>query len=213
MHHDVNQSATCTNQPGQSQEEYELQRVSSTTNQPAATHDPGSAQPSESPENSDLQHSPWKKWVKSRPHVRHVPLSAARDHLANERVFLAYIRTGSALSNFAVLILQLYRLKHQNPPKGKLSDHDLGIPFATTTLLIALAITLAGSWRFFASEKAMATRKQFNTSGIVVLVFMPTCVLVSFVIPVPKPYSAAEAGFSSFSRFSYSPLSLTLTCE
>ncbi|KIY02111.1 uncharacterized protein Z520_02249 [Fonsecaea multimorphosa CBS 102226] len=119
--------------------------------------------------------SPWRTWTKSLSPLftHHVPLRAARDHLANERVFLGYIRTSSALANFAITILQLYRLKHDPVPRGILSDYDLGIPFAVVTLVIGVAITLAGAWRFFACQSAMAQRKQIATSGWVVLVFMP----------------------------------------
>ncbi|KIW81554.1 hypothetical protein Z517_04580 [Fonsecaea pedrosoi CBS 271.37] len=108
----------------------------------------------------------------------HVPLRAARDHLANERVFLGYIRTSSALANFAITILQLYRLKHDPVPAGKLSDYDLGIPLAVVTLVIGIAVTLAGAWRFFACQHAMAQKKQIVTSGLVVLVFIPAVALL-----------------------------------
>jgi putative membrane protein len=108
-------------------------------------------------------------------------MRAARDHLANERVFLAYIRTASALANFAVAILQLYRLQHNPVPRAKLTDYDLGIPLATVTLVLAIAVTVAGVWRFFACQNAMALREQIVTSGTVVLVFIPVSILVSLL--------------------------------
>ena len=71
-----------------------------------------------------------------------VPLSSARDHLANERVFLAYFRTSSALATFAVVVLQLYRLGHDSPPPGVVSDYNIGIPLASTILIIAMLMMI-----------------------------------------------------------------------
>ena len=108
----------------------------------------------------------------------YVPLSAARDHLANERVFLAYIRTSAALANFAVVIVQLYRLKHEPPPKGTLSDYDLGIPLAAVTLALAMVVSVVGAIRFFICQHAMA-RKKIRGSGNVVVIFTVGTGLVS----------------------------------
>ncbi|OAL39945.1 hypothetical protein AYO20_00858 [Fonsecaea nubica] len=132
-----------------------------------------------SPTSTETHEPQRRTWRHLFPGIfHHVPLRAARDHLANERVFLGYIRTSSALANFAITILQLYRLKHDPVPAGKLSDYDLGIPLAVVTLVIGLAITLAGAWRFFACQRAMAQKKQIVTSGLVVLVFIPVVALL-----------------------------------
>ena len=117
------------------------------------------------------------------PHVHHVPMNAARDHLANERVFLAYVRTASALANVAVVMLQLFRLKHNISP-DRLTDYDLGVPVATVTLFLAMAIVLSGVWRFFACQNSMALKSQIVTSGNVVLVFIPVLILVGVAIPL-----------------------------
>ena len=170
-----------TGREGQSTEEYELDSFEASPNPPTA-------EPSIIPatEDKDKNSKTLRGAVKSiaRPfHIHYVPISAARDHLANERVFLGYIRTASALANFAVTILQLYRLKHDPAPKGKLSDYDLGVPLATTTLLIAATVALAGTWRFFACQDAMALRNQIETSGRVVWVFTPLMALVRVLLP------------------------------
>ncbi|OCT50262.1 hypothetical protein CLCR_07639 [Cladophialophora carrionii] len=122
-----------------------------------------------------------RKWIALPSYDHYVPMKAARDHLANERVFLGYIRTASALANFAVTTLQLYRLQHHPASRDKLSDYDLGIPVATVTLIIAIAVAIAGVWRFFACQNAMALRKQIVTSAVVVLVFIPAFILVSLL--------------------------------
>ncbi|KAI1621109.1 hypothetical protein EDD37DRAFT_639828 [Exophiala viscosa] len=112
---------------------------------------------------------------------RYVPIPAARDHLANERVFLAYIRTSSAFANFGVAILQLYRLKHSAAPAGKLGDYILGVPLATATLLIAIILAITGAARFFICENAML-QKRIVGSGSVVVVFIILTALLLLVL-------------------------------
>lgn len=119
--------------------------------------------------------------VSSLSRSRYVPIPAARDHLANERVFLAYIRTSSALANFAVAILQLYRLNRSSAPAGKLSDFDLGVPLATTTLVIAIVLVITGAARFFVCEHAMIQKKVLG-SGLVAVMFVAATALVSEIL-------------------------------
>ena len=110
--------------------------------------------------------------------VLSVPESAARDHLANERVLLAYIRTSSALANFAVVIVQLYRLKHDPPPPGVLSDYSFGVPLAVVTLIMAMVVSCVGAVRFFLCQKAMSEEKIVG-SGTMVVGFGAGAALVS----------------------------------
>ncbi|KAK4941012.1 hypothetical protein LTR10_018932 [Elasticomyces elasticus] len=109
---------------------------------------------------------------------RYVPIPAARDHLANERVFLAYIRTSSAFANFAVAILQLYRLKHSSAPPGKLGDYDLGVPLATATLVIAIIVAITGAARFFICEDAMLQKRIVGSGSVVVILIAVTSLLL-----------------------------------
>ncbi|KIW70554.1 hypothetical protein PV04_02812 [Phialophora macrospora] len=167
-----------TDRSRQVNEEYELDGLGNTANQPAVAPLTTST-PTRSPvEGRSTARHAFRKWIAHPPHIHYVPMKAARDHLANERVFLAYIRTSSALANFAVAILQLYRLQHNPLPRGKLTDYDLGIPLATVTLILAIAVTVAGVWRFFTCQNDMALRNQIVTSGAVVLVFTPVFILL-----------------------------------
>ncbi|KAL2423651.1 hypothetical protein ABEF95_000972 [Exophiala dermatitidis] len=98
-----------------------------------------------------------------------IPLSHARDHLANERVFLAYIRTSATIANLAVVILQLYRLKHNPPPHGKLSDYAIGVPVAAASLVTAVIVAIVGAWRFFVCQNAMAESRIIGSGAVVVV--------------------------------------------
>jgi uncharacterized membrane protein YidH (DUF202 family) len=107
-----------------------------------------------------------------------VPSVTARDHLATERVFLAYIRTSNAFANFAVVILQLYRLKGSPSLTGGLSDYDLGIPLSVVSLSFGVIVAIVGAVRFFRCQKAML-RKRVLGSGLIVNIFSAASCLVS----------------------------------
>jgi uncharacterized membrane protein YidH (DUF202 family) len=106
------------------------------------------------------------------------PLSSARDHLANERVFLAYFRTSSALATFAVVVLQLYRLGHDSPPPGIFTDYKIGIPLASTILIMAILATAIGAARFFKCQNGI-TASKFVSSGQTVSSFTAAMTVVS----------------------------------
>ncbi|KEF53206.1 uncharacterized protein A1O9_10654 [Exophiala aquamarina CBS 119918] len=107
------------------------------------------------------------------------PLSSARDHLANERVFLAYFRTSSALATFAVVVLQLYRLGHTSPPPGVLSDYKIGVPLASTVLIMAILMMAFGAARFFGCQNSIVTSR-IVSSGQITSLFTIMMVAVSF---------------------------------
>jgi len=86
-----------------------------------------------------------------------VPLPTCRDHLANERVFLAYLRTASTLSSFGVAITQFFRLKHSQPVAGKVGYFEIGVPLASVIHCLSVALVLLGLVRFFRSQRSMTS--------------------------------------------------------
>ena len=67
--------------------------------------------------------------------------SRVRDHLANERTYLAWMRTAVALMGFGVVILRLrYLIPPQLPRTGQ--GWKLGLLFATIGLLTVLFSTV-----------------------------------------------------------------------
>jgi putative membrane protein len=73
------------------------------------------------------------------------------DHLANERTFLAYVRTSLSLMAFGFVIAKFAVLAHVMPggqvgvsPAAAMSSHKLGIVFAA----IGAVLGAIGSWRF-----------------------------------------------------------------
>ncbi len=75
-----------------------------------------------------------------------------RDHLANERTFLAWIRTAVALMGFGVVIV---RLRYLLPPGMQERSHgwELGLLFA----LVGLSTVLLATFEYFAIRNAIET--------------------------------------------------------
>lgn len=73
-----------------------------------------------------------------------------RDHLANERTFLAWIRTAVALMGFGILIVKL-RFTPLSAPHGH--GWELGLVFA----LAGIAMTLGASRHYFIGLQAIET--------------------------------------------------------
>ncbi|EME79230.1 uncharacterized protein MYCFIDRAFT_143425 [Pseudocercospora fijiensis CIRAD86] len=92
-----------------------------------------------------------------RHHVRiDVPHVDCRDHLANERTFLGYLRTSVALSMLGTMIAQLYRLQHSPKPNPVFGYFVLGKPISAILQCMALCMLLLGAIRYFRQQAAMA---------------------------------------------------------
>lgn len=107
----------------------------------------------------------------------HVPIASARDHLANERVFLAYVRTSNAFANFAMIIVQLYRLNRNGTVLHKLGYYKLGIPLAVVVLVIAITTVAIGAMRFFTCQNAMLKKRVLGSGWVVVVFSTGTCLV------------------------------------
>ncbi|KAI7512867.1 hypothetical protein KC347_g2152 [Hortaea werneckii] len=95
-----------------------------------------------------------------RHHIRlSVPHADCRDHLANERTYLGYLRTSLALSMVGVIISQLYRLQHPPSPNSVYGYYVLGKPIASIFHASALGVILVGAVRFFRQQSAMSIGK------------------------------------------------------
>ncbi|KAI9253471.1 hypothetical protein BDA99DRAFT_171786 [Phascolomyces articulosus] len=92
--------------------------------------------------------------------------SVARDHLANERTFLAWIRTSLSTISVGVGITQLFRLEKELKLAGKL----LGIGF----IFIGMLFLVFAMIRFFHSQIAMTQGYFPATRGIVIVTVTAT---------------------------------------
>ncbi|KAJ2717157.1 hypothetical protein H4R19_000101 [Coemansia spiralis] len=99
--------------------------------------------------------------------------SVARDHLANERTYLAWIRTSLSLVTVGVAIRQLYRVSVDLGDTPDAADHlaardplagrVLGVCFVA----LGLAFVVVGLFRYFRSQRLM-TKGEFPVSRAMV---------------------------------------------
>lgn len=80
------------------------------------------------------------------PLRKHRNPNRIRDHLANERTYLSWMRSGISLLGFGVLIVRIRILRPPLAPQQPGNGWKLGLAFAVVGLLsVALA-----SWHYFA---------------------------------------------------------------
>jgi len=96
----------------------------------------------------------WKHYV-----VLTVPHNECRDHLANERTHLSYLRTSLALSMMGVVIAQLLALQPDSSADMVLTYYALGKPLSITFQIGALLLAVIGGYRFWRQQLSMARGK------------------------------------------------------
>lgn len=67
-----------------------------------------------------------------------------RDHLANERTFLAWVRTGVAMMGFGFVVARLRLELMPRPPGSLVGRSTLGVLFALVGIGVAIILNLAG---------------------------------------------------------------------
>ncbi|KAF8517408.1 hypothetical protein BU17DRAFT_14335, partial [Hysterangium stoloniferum] len=81
--------------------------------------------------------------------------SVARDHLANERTWLAYVRTSLAIAAMGVAIVQLFTIA----PSNRAVSHKKysARPLGATIVIVAVGVLGIGMsvYRYFKIQKAM----------------------------------------------------------
>ncbi|KIM40483.1 hypothetical protein M413DRAFT_445934 [Hebeloma cylindrosporum] len=115
--------------------------------------------------------------------------SVARDHLASERTFLAYLRTSLALASTGVALVQLFSIADLNFGQNvaQLSATTLRIqrfakPLGMTAVILALIILFIGLYRYFLIQNALTDNRfpaarasvafvTFSLSALVVVIF------------------------------------------
>lgn len=108
-----------------------------------------------------------------------------RDHLANERTYLSWMRSGISLLGFGVLIVRIRLLRPPLAPQAPGNGWKLGLAFAVVGLLsVALA-----SWHYFAvrddiENDTYEPSDRWVLVSSLILVALGGCV-VAYVFHVP----------------------------
>ncbi|KAF7296794.1 hypothetical protein MIND_00910400 [Mycena indigotica] len=86
--------------------------------------------------------------------------SVARDHLASERTFLAYVRTSLAIAAAGVALVQLFLVSSSDTELGLLRTDNgrlktYGRPLAIASIVLALYLLAVGVSRYFSIQAAL----------------------------------------------------------
>ncbi|KAH6883721.1 hypothetical protein BKA70DRAFT_1125733 [Coprinopsis sp. MPI-PUGE-AT-0042] len=77
--------------------------------------------------------------------------SVARDHLASERTFMAYVRTSLALATAGIAFMQLLLMGAGNSKKATAK------PMALSMVSLGLLVLAVGTVRFFSVQRTLPT--------------------------------------------------------
>ncbi|KAI9342990.1 hypothetical protein BD770DRAFT_398373 [Pilaira anomala] len=104
--------------------------------------------------------------------------ATARDHLANERTFLAWLRTSLSLITVGVAITQLY---HLTPPgeQNQVTHARAGKSLGATFVVFSILFLYFANARYFHAQIAL-TKGQFPASRGAVI-FGSTCILAVLI--------------------------------
>ncbi|KAJ6493920.1 hypothetical protein C8R47DRAFT_974766 [Mycena vitilis] len=119
--------------------------------------------------------------------------SVARDHLASERTFLAYVRTSLTIASAAVALAQLLTMSEgfKNELLAPLQPFDMyARPLAVLSIIFALYVLFVGVSRYFSVQSAL-TRGKFPVTrfraGIIALGFATIiCVALGLLLAEQK---------------------------
>ncbi|KIJ60297.1 hypothetical protein HYDPIDRAFT_117381 [Hydnomerulius pinastri MD-312] len=85
--------------------------------------------------------------------------NVARDHLASERTYLAYVRTSLACASAGVALVQLFTLSNTADTtvdeQGGINLEKFARPLGATVVLFGLGILILGLARYFMTQSAL----------------------------------------------------------
>lgn len=103
--------------------------------------------------------------------------SKIRDHLANERTFLAWTRTGIAMMGFGFLVAKLRLELAPSAPGTPVRTATLGVFFA----LAGIVTVVISTWRYFTVKK-MIEQDTFRPFGYRITLFALLLVAIGVAI-------------------------------
>ncbi|EFX04129.1 pf02656 domain containing protein [Grosmannia clavigera kw1407] len=149
--------------------------TSASSTPPRRRRAPPTATSEASHDRPDGAEQPLSWWASLLASVQTLELenkgSVARDHLALERTFLAWLRTSLAFSSIGIAVTQLFRLSTSSDSSSQLDAlHRVGRPLGSTFLGISILILFLGYHRYYQSQQWILRGKFPASRGTVLLV-------------------------------------------
>ncbi|KAI1021778.1 hypothetical protein LB505_009086 [Fusarium chuoi] len=171
-------------------------RKPSLRQRPSSQQNNGAAQNPETTRqaNSESGNTSW--WQTQAEKFQSIELenkgSVARDHLAIERTFLAWLRTSLSFASIGIAVTQLFRLNtslesqhgHNSRSNTQTLRH-MGKPLGTTFLGISILILFLGYKRYFQSQHWVMQGKFPASRGTIMIVaFVALAIMVVSLVVV-----------------------------
>ncbi|KAL0474753.1 hypothetical protein QR685DRAFT_510786 [Neurospora intermedia] len=154
--------------------------------------------------NESTEHDKLSKWKKRLEYFQSIELenkgSVARDHLALERTFLAWLRTSLAFASIGIAVTQLFRLNTSLSDGNDDTHHSetlrhLGKPLGATFLGISILTLFLGYKRYLVGQHWVIKGKFPASRGTIMLLsFIALAVIVaSLIVVLAVQTSAVDA--------------------
>ena len=135
--------------------------------------------------------------------IKEKPMVDLRDYLAEERTFLAWIRTGIALMGFGLVVAH-FELFADEPPITQhgsgLHTHWSSLWFGAALVAIGVAVNLFSAWRFMhlAGElnRNQFVHRSLSKQGLIVasfLVLLGIAMTIYLTLALGQPTEALHA--------------------
>lgn len=125
--------------------------------------------------------------------------SVARDHLALERTFLAWLRTSLSFASIGIAVTQLFRLNtsidSDTDPNSE-TLRRIGKPLGATFIGISILILLLGYRRYYQGQQWVIKGKFPASRGTIVIVSIVACAIIVvslFVVIFTQPTGAISS--------------------
>lgn len=112
--------------------------------------------------------------------------ATARDHLANERTYLAWLRTSLTFASIGVAVAQFFKLQTTST-KAMKEDQPFSVRKLSTVLgglfvASGLIVITCGVFRYFNTQRLLQHGKFPASRGLVMLCFLLTTVLIAITL-------------------------------
>ncbi|KAG0270303.1 hypothetical protein BGZ95_001735 [Linnemannia exigua] len=110
--------------------------------------------------------------------------SIARDHLANERTYLAWLRTSLSLITVGVAVTQLFRLQTTDANNQLIRVSEMGRPLGGSFIALGMLFLWLGTSRYFHNQSVLsygqfpASRGSVILATVTVLAILLACFII-----------------------------------